>query len=305
MKRLHRLFRSLAVPRALYMTSSATSSKKYTDLFAGGSAYAVFRPTYPQSLFEEVTAYANKTQSTSKSTLCLDIGSGTGQATVELAKHFTKVVGVEGSKSQREAAAKGDNIEYVDGVAEKLPAEDASVDLICAAQAAHWFDLPKFYKECLRALRPGGSVAIWGYAHAQLDNKEALAVYKDFHFKVLGPYWDERRKIVDDYYKDIVIPDTFTRRERVMRSMGKEMTLARFMDYVGTMSALKTYKEKLPSKPDPRIALEEALLKAYNGSDSTKVEVKLTHSIPLILGQKPVQETQQATAAASDSDKKV
>ena len=35
----------------------------------------------------------------------------------------------------------------VQGSCEKLPAEDNSVDVITAVQAAHYFDLPAFFKE--------------------------------------------------------------------------------------------------------------------------------------------------------------
>ena len=38
---------------------------------------------------------------------------------------------------------------------------DASVDLVLVAQAAHWFDLPAFYAEVARVLRPGGVLAVW------------------------------------------------------------------------------------------------------------------------------------------------
>ena len=41
-------------------------------------------------------------------------------------------------------------------------AADQSVDFATAAQAAHWFDLPKARKEFARILKPGGwAVLIW------------------------------------------------------------------------------------------------------------------------------------------------
>jgi len=47
--------------------------------------------------------------------------------------------------------------------AESIPAPDKSIQLIAVSQAAHWFDLQKFYKEGSRVLVPYGVMAIFGY----------------------------------------------------------------------------------------------------------------------------------------------
>ena len=50
------------------------------------------------------------------------------------------------------------------GQSETLPFEDNSVDLVTCCQAIHWFDIPKFYQEANRILRPkGGVLAVYGY----------------------------------------------------------------------------------------------------------------------------------------------
>jgi len=234
-------------------------------------------------------SYANKTKQHDGSTLAVDVGSGTGQATIELAAYYDKVIGVEGSQSQRNSAKSHHKITYTDGTAEHLPhsINDHSVDLLIVAQAFHWFDAPKFYSEVDRVLRPGGTLAIWSYSMAELDHKQANELLQHFHFKTMGPYWDEKRSLVDNHYKDVVLPEPYLRPIRTFRSMGKEMSLTNLINYVGTWSCLKTYKEREPKKPDPRIALQEALLKAYGSNDPDKVNVSLTHQIVLLLAQKP------------------
>ena len=49
------------------------------------------------------------------------------------------------------------------GPSEILEFESESVDLVTTCQAIHWFDIPRFYKEVDRILRPQGVLAIYGY----------------------------------------------------------------------------------------------------------------------------------------------
>jgi SAM-dependent methyltransferase len=67
----------------------------------------------------------------------------------------------------------------VNGTAEATTLPDASVDLITASQAFHWFDVPPTRREFGRVLRPGGWVVlIWNErpleSHAFLDEYDSL-----------------------------------------------------------------------------------------------------------------------------------
>ena len=48
--------------------------------------------------------------------------------------------------------------------AEKIPLPWASVDVVVAGQAHHWFDEDRALPEVARVLRPGGTLAIWSMA---------------------------------------------------------------------------------------------------------------------------------------------
>src|SRR5690606_16240817 len=111
---------------------------------AGGGAYARFRPRYPRKLVDELVRLAPGTG------LAVDVGCGSGQLTELLAGSFDHVIGVDPSADQIANTRPHRRIRYLTAPAEDLPVDDGSADLITAAQAAHWFDLSKFYDEARR-----------------------------------------------------------------------------------------------------------------------------------------------------------
>ena len=64
----------------------------------------------------------------------------------------------------REAARKNTptelDIDYTYGVAERLPIEDGKASVIVVAQAIHWFNRARFYREVRRGLHVNGVFAI-------------------------------------------------------------------------------------------------------------------------------------------------
>ena len=83
------------------------------------------------------------------------------------------------------------SLEYRVGSAEDLSfAKEESIDLITAGQAAHWFNHDKVYPELMRILKPGGTVAYWGYSYLFLPEhgQEATRAIYDFGLKQLGQW---------------------------------------------------------------------------------------------------------------------
>lgn len=125
-------------------------------------AYSRARPGYPESLW---TALRARLDGRSVPRLAVDVGSGTGIATRQLALILPewRIVGVEPGDAMRAQAvsdSRGSAIEFRVGTAEDLPLEDASAGLVIAAQALHWFDHACFYAEAQRALAPGGLIGV-------------------------------------------------------------------------------------------------------------------------------------------------
>ena len=87
-----------------------------------------------------------------------DLGSGTGISSKLLLERGCAVYGVEPNEAMRQAAEQQLQaypfFHSVNGAAETTTLADASADAVIAAQAFHWFDVPRARQEMLRILKP-------------------------------------------------------------------------------------------------------------------------------------------------------
>lgn len=200
----------------------------------GGEAYARFRPEYPAELAQFLASISPSTA------LAVDVGCGNGQLTGHLATHFDKVLGLDPSADQIAHATEHPRIAYGCAPAERLPVADHSADLITAAQAAHWFDLPRFYEEARRIAVPHGVVALISYGVLRLD--EALDTrFSHFYWQEIGPYWPAERKLVDTGYVDLPFP--FEEQAVPVLEICKAWTLEELLGYISTWSAVRSVRE--------------------------------------------------------------
>ncbi len=85
----------------------------------------------------------------------LDLGSGTGIFTKELAKFSRKVTGVELSKEMIKNAYKLKNVTYKNSAAEKIKLKE-KFDIFSAASCFHWFDNYKISSLVNKNLKKNG-----------------------------------------------------------------------------------------------------------------------------------------------------
>jgi len=98
----------------------------------------------------------------------LDLGSGTGYLSIEIAKRSTglKVCGIDLSRQMVKIArrhARGDNnARFVFGNAARLPFKDSSIDLVVSTGASHHWKTPRLvFEECYRILKPNQEAWIY------------------------------------------------------------------------------------------------------------------------------------------------
>jgi len=91
-----------------------------------------------------------------------DLGAGTGLMTDVLLDAGHRVTAVEPAPGMVEQlrVRESDRLTVELGGAEEVPLPDRSVDAVVAAQAFHWFDLPRALPEMARVLRPRGRLVI-------------------------------------------------------------------------------------------------------------------------------------------------
>jgi SAM-dependent methyltransferase len=145
------------------------------------------RPLYPAELFDDLVAYAGL----AAGSRVLEIGCGTGQATVPLAERGLQITCVELGEGLAAIARRNlerfPNVEVVHAVFEDWEAAEASFDAVVAFTAFHWVDPEVKFEKPARLLRPGRALAVAETQHVLLEGGD--------------PFWTE---VQADY--DAVVP---------------------------------------------------------------------------------------------------
>ena len=136
--------------------------------------YDAVRPGYPEALFEDVVSLSG----IPPGGRILEIGCGTGQATVPLVRRGYEVLCVELGENLAAVARRNlaayPGVEVRVGAFEEYQIGDGIFDLAVSATAFHWLDPGVAYPKVARVLRPGGSVALFWNEHVRSEGDEAF-----------------------------------------------------------------------------------------------------------------------------------
>lgn len=239
------------------------------------AGYAAARPAYPASLFKTVLAHHNADSSAGS---LLDLGCGHGLIAREMSPHFGKVIGLDtspGMVAQAQSMTEDPKISFRRGGAEDLSfLSDQSIDMVVSGQAAHWFDYGKAWLEISRVIKPGGSLAFWGYKdNVLIGHERANRIFDKFcyadgevepGYEGMNRYWEQpgrnkvrnllreveppaaqwedvRRDLYDIKFDCAELPDKET------AWMQKRINLGQLEAYVRTFSALQGWRDAHPA----------------------------------------------------------
>ncbi|UKJ08393.1 class I SAM-dependent methyltransferase [Solitalea lacus] len=241
------------------------------DIFSGiAKEYSQFRPGYPEELFDFLLQQVNNRK------LAWDCGTGNGQVAVKLANYFDQVYATDISENQLLNALKKENITYQCAAAEHTTFSNSTFDLITVAQAIHWFNFEQFYTEVKRTLKPNGIIAVIGYGLLKTE-PQTNTLINYFYNDVLGSYWDDERKYIDEGYQTIPFP--FKEINAPTFTNTYHWTKEQFIGYLNTWSAVQHYISKNGENP---LDLIEKELNSFWKNDEVKA---VTFPILLRIGK--------------------
>jgi SAM-dependent methyltransferase len=178
----------------------------------------------------------------------LDLAAGTGKFTRLIADRGAALVAVEPSAAMRAQFAEVlPSVPIHAGTAEAIPLDDATVDVVVAAQAFHWFDAPRALREIERVLRPGGGLGlIWNERDESVPWVAALSHVMQ---------WDVRMPYVvgTDFRTVLDASGRFTRAHRAQFRFEQELDRDGLCERVSTTSFIAAME------PEEREAVLDAV----------------------------------------------
>jgi SAM-dependent methyltransferase len=298
--------------------------------------------------------------------LCVDAGCGHGQASVSLAP-FVGTAGAvfafDPSSAMIQNATPHERVTYFQAPAEDFAAplriqlqrstagagagpaatvagggdaapasaSAAEVDLVMSCTAAHWFNLPRFYRDASSVLRPGGVLLLTTYGWpAVASNHKAQKLIFDFSHTQLGSFWPPQIALVTEHYRTLPFPAAYeknfakrfggTTAAAALRSLSADaaaadataairvkFTLAQMMGLMRSWSATERWFASVPEAAAARWQqLADALRDCWAGKGEEQEQIELVLDtrigIKSISGQDDVSEL--AAPAIADSESK-
>ncbi len=215
--------------------------------------YDRVRPGYPSALFEHIDCKVFALMGAR----ILEVGSGTGIATVELVKRGAAVAAVE--PDRRMAAVLREKLsvsEVHEAPFERLRLPRASFDLVVAAQSWHWVRQREGLRKASSLLREGGFfVAFWNLGTVS-DLRLAASIVKTFsRIKREPPIFFRPRGLrqrIDLIEQSLARARDLVSLSRCEFSEIKEYRESAFMDLLATMSGVLA----LPPSLRPEVLAE-------------------------------------------------
>jgi SAM-dependent methyltransferase len=252
-----------------------SSSADPTGRFSGRVGdYTRGRPGYPSAIVDDLEELGFLFPGASVA----DVGSGTGISSELFLSRGYEVFGVEPNRAMRAAAeARFGGIpgfRSVEGRAEATGLASASIDLVVAAQAFHWFDAVATRREVARVLRPRGAVAlVWNARRA--EGTPFLRAYEDLLLRFGTDYAQVGHRGVGAERLDAFFRAPYeVRRFETAQELDLEHLRARLLS-----------SSYLPAEGDPAHARMLAELERIFLSHATRDRVQLLYDTELFAGR--------------------
>jgi SAM-dependent methyltransferase len=261
-------------------------SRDRAESFGGVAGdYDRHRPGYPAQLMDDLAALAAEVGGASA--VVLDIGCGTGKASVQLRARGLDVLGVEIDERMAEVA-RSHGISVETGSFESWPSAGRHFDLLVCGQAWHWIDASIGLPKAAALLRPAGGLALfWNQNVLDPGVRDVLEVAYRAHAPQLltsvGSAPSAGSPESDGWRVDeLRATGLFERVEARTYQRSAVFSAAEWTDMVNTHS------DHLGLPPERRAALTAALLEVIDGlggSIQTQLDTYLLLArVPVVAG---------------------
>ena len=151
------------------------------------NGYAEGRPPYP----ERVYAFMEEIGALGPGKRILEIGPGTGQATVELLARGATVDAIElgaNLAAQLRTRLPDERLTVTVGDIHTVALPEAAYDTVVAATMLHWLDVPRLLPRIAATLRPGGWLVVWWTVFGDPDGKTPFRARVDRIYRERMPH---------------------------------------------------------------------------------------------------------------------
>lgn len=164
------------------------------------------RPGYPAALFDDLVALSGLPATGQ----VLEIGCGTGQATLPLARRGFTILAIELGAHMaalaRQNLAAYPQVTIQVGAFEQAELPAGAFDLALSATAFHWVNPAVRYHKVAAALKPGGALALCWNKHVQSPNSRGF-------FEATKPFY--LRAFPSDQWEDLLYAHQLPPTERL------------------------------------------------------------------------------------------
>ena len=195
------------------------------------------RPGYPAEIFDDLVRLARLRPGSR----VLEIGPGTGKATVELVRRGLSVTGVELSAELAEVARRNvPEAELVVADFEAFEPAHGDFDAVVAFSAFHWIAPELRYAKPARLLRPGGALAAVGAPHVLVADDDPFWVEVQEDYEAVVPHPENgpppEPDLVEGWEEEFRASGCFERVEERRRLAELRYTADEYVAVLGTFS---------------------------------------------------------------------
>jgi len=239
------------------------------------------RPTYPAQLFSDVLDYAGIT---AESRL-LEIGIGTGQATLPFLQAGCRITAVELGQDlaafTRAKYVSFANLDVVNLDFARFDGPDASFDLVYSATAFHWIPPETSYPQVMRLLKPGAAVALfWNHPFVGDDDPIHIATQDCYAMFYEGDRKKNAAFSEQDCCQHIAALERYGFTDMVAKLYRRTRQLSAD-DYIALLNTYSDHRLLLPERKQALLQGIHAVIERLGGT------LTIHDTIDLYLARKP------------------